>query len=115
MGWDNIYISWKNHLPERFDEEQIKCLDNLMYIITQPCIDYVRNECKETTPTQDQNLVVSLLRLMRALLKVFDDETLYPSPLDKKQTNQIIEQCFIFSCIWSLCVSINTEYRRPYD
>ena len=21
----------------------------------------------------------------------------------------------MFSCIWSLCISINTEYRRPFD
>ena len=66
-----------------------------MYIVVQPCIDYIRKECKETTPTQDQNLVVSLLRLWRALLKVYDDETLYPTPLDRKQTNNIIEQCFV--------------------
>ena len=78
-------------------------------------IDYIRGECKETTPTEDQNLVVSLLRLWRSLMKVFDDETLYPSPLDKKQTAGILEQSFIFASIWSVCVSVNTEYRRPLD
>jgi len=26
-----------------------------------------------------------------------------------------LSQCFLFACIWSLCVSINTEYRKPLD
>ena len=86
-----------------------------MYIVVQPCIDYIRKEAKETTPTEDQNLVVSLLRLWRALLKCYDDESIYPSPLDKKETATIIESCFLFALIWSVCISINTECRRPFD
>ena len=26
-----------------------------------------------------------------------------------------IESTFVFSAIWSLCISINTEFRRPFD
>jgi hypothetical protein len=53
MGWDNLYKSWKNNLPERFDEDQYKIFDNVMYTLVQPIIDYVRNEAKECTPTED--------------------------------------------------------------
>jgi dynein heavy chain len=56
-----------------------------------------------------------MLRLWRALLKVYDDEATYPSPLDKKSTASIIESAFIFACVWSICISINTEFRRPFD
>jgi len=56
-----------------------------------------------------------MLRLWRALLKVYDDEATYPSPLDKKATATIIESSFIFACVWSICISINTEFRRPFD
>jgi dynein heavy chain len=27
MGWDNLYKSWKNKLPSRFDEDQTKVMD----------------------------------------------------------------------------------------
>ena len=27
----------------------------------------------------------------------------------------MIGASFIFSCTWSICVSINTEYRKPFD
>ena len=53
MGWDNLYKSWKNRLPERFDADHTKVCDHLVYIIVQPCIDYVRGQAKETTPTED--------------------------------------------------------------
>jgi len=89
-------------------------LDNLVYIVVQPCIDYIRTEAKETAPTEDQCMVVGLLRIWRALMKVFDDEAHFAS-LDKKQIAGVIESCFLFACIWSICISITTEYRRPFD
>jgi hypothetical protein len=55
-----------------------------------------------------------MLRIWRALLKCFDDEA-YGAQMDKKQIAQVIEWCFLFAAIWSLCVSVNTEYRRPFD
>jgi dynein heavy chain len=114
MGWDNLYKSWKNTLPTKFDEDQIKVLDHLVYIIVQPTIDYLRSDLKETAPTQDQNLVVSLFRILRSLLKHFDTEQNY-NDLDKKQIGTIIESSFLFSATWSLCISVNSECRKPFD
>ena len=114
MGWDNLYKSWKNNLPELFGEDQIKVLDSLVYTLVQPLINYVRKETKEQTPTEDQNLVVSCLRIWRALLKMFDDPKAADDK-DKKMIQMIIESSFIFAAIWSLCITINTECRRPFD
>jgi len=50
----------------------------------QPTIDFIRSDAKEETPTEDQNLIVSLLRIMRALMKMFDNEDTFNS-YDKKQ------------------------------
>lgn len=113
LGWQHLFESWKNTLPEGFEEEQLKVLDSLFSVVVQPCIDFVRHEAKEQTPTEDQNLVVSLLRILRSMLKVFDEGTY--TEADKKQKQTVIESCFIFSAIWSLCISINTEFRKPFD
>jgi dynein heavy chain len=112
MGWRHLYESWRTALPEVFEEEQKKVIDQLINVIVQPCIDYLRNECKEQTPTEDQNLVVSMLRLMTAMMKCFTEGV--HADADKKLKQQILESCFIFSCTWSLCCSINTEYRKPF-
>ena len=37
------------------------------------------------------------------------------SALDKKTVLQIVDSAFVFSCCWSLCVTVNTQFRRPFD
>ena len=114
MGWQHLFESWKNTLPECFDEDQFKVLDQLFAVVVQPCIDFIRHEAKEQTPTEDQNLVVSLLRILRSMLKEYDDNQVKDS--DKKKHKQnMIESSFIFAATWSLCVTVNTEYRKPFD
>jgi dynein heavy chain, axonemal len=114
IGWKPIFKSWINKLPKCFNEDHVKTITNLVDVIIQPCLDFVRGECNETTPTQDQNLVTSCFKIWRGLLVVFDNDN-FITTLDKKQVHSIIESCFIFSAVWSLCISINTEYRRPFD
>lgn len=55
-----------------------------------------------------------MLRILRALLNVFDDEGHF-NQLDKKQVAEVIESSFIMSCIWSLCMTVRTESRKPLD
>jgi dynein heavy chain len=83
MGWEHLFKSWKNTCPEKFGDDQYKVLDQLINVVIQPSLDYIRQQAKETTPTEDQCLVVALLRIWRALLKVFDDEAHFNS-MDKK-------------------------------
>lgn len=101
-------------MPSKFGDDQFKVLDQLIEVVIQPCLDYIRNEAKETTPTEDQCLVVALLRIWKALLKGFEDEAFFDS-MDKKQIAQVIESSFLFAAIWSICISITSEYRRPFD
>jgi dynein heavy chain len=83
MGWRPIFNSWKNKLPTCFHEDHLKTINTLVDVIVQPCMDFVRNDCVETTPTLDQNLVMSMLRIWRRLLVVFDNEA-FIGTLDKK-------------------------------
>lgn len=53
--------------------------------------------------------------MWRGLLRVFDEGGGLPSDIDKKTVHSIVESCFVFASVWSLCVSINTEFRRPFD
>lgn len=32
MGWEHLYKSWKNNLPEKFGEDQFKILDQLINV-----------------------------------------------------------------------------------
>ena len=114
MGWAHLYASWKLKLPTSFTPDQVKVLDAVVDIIVQPTIDYLRNECAESAPTQDQCLVVGMLRILRNLLEVFDNAEFYKS-CDKKKVQSIIESSFLFACIWSFCCTVTTEYRKPMN
>lgn len=55
-----------------------------------------------------------MMRILRAMLKCFDDDAHYNS-MDKKQIGEVIEHSFLMSCIWSICMSVRTESRKPLD
>lgn len=74
LGWDPLYRSWLKELPEGLDEELINGIDELVHWLIPPMLEFIRREAHETTPTQDQNLVRSCLKIMRVLLKIFDGE-----------------------------------------
>jgi hypothetical protein len=68
----------------------------------------------ELTPTTDQNLFNGLLRTWTVLLKVFDDEQ-FIKENDKKALAVIVDSSFIYSAIWSLCTSVDTDSRKKFD
>lgn len=35
--------------------------------------------------------------------------------LEKRQALTVIDNMFLFAVIWSLCITCNSEYRRPID
>lgn len=54
MGWRPVFNSWKNKLPTCFqDDHLMKTVNELVDIVVQPCIDFIRQECVETTKTLD--------------------------------------------------------------
>mmetsp|Transcript_42407 Transcript_42407/g.49462 ORF Transcript_42407/g.49462 Transcript_42407/m.49462 type:complete len:677 (+) Transcript_42407:4205-6235(+) len=111
LGWLPLYQSWLKTLPEGFDEEIITAITDMVNWLIPPLLDFVRYEATETTPTQVQNLVRSCLRIFRALLKVFDeDKTRLEQP--KKDIITIVDGCFMFGLIWSVCATVNTEFRK---
>ena len=59
LGWKPLYTSWKKTLPDFIQENEycMKEVDELVRIVVQPCIDFLREKCKEVAPTNDQNLI----------------------------------------------------------
>jgi dynein heavy chain len=51
MGWNHLYQSWKLTLPKSFKEVNTKVLDQIVDVIVQPTLDYLRAECAEYAVT----------------------------------------------------------------
>ena len=112
MGWEPLFKSWLIDLPEGFDEELVTTIEELVNWLIPPVIEFVRLRAVETTPTQDQNLVRSCLRIFKCLLKMFYDDKKKVEEMQKKDIINIIDGSFMFSMIWSVCASITTQYRK---
>jgi len=80
MGWRPLVASWKKNLPnffvrdEKNQEYYISAIDELIDVLVQPILNFIYGECKITSPSNEQNIVMALLRLWRSLLKVFDND-----------------------------------------
>jgi len=114
LGWMPIFDSWKLKLPAHFAEEHHKIIQELVETIVPPVLSYLREHCHEQSPTQDQNLVQSLLRLWKVQMTKLYDEKHFEAQ-EKKNVIQLIESAFVFACIWSICCSVTTDSRKSID
>lgn len=81
LGWRPMFTSWMNTLPKFFDNKpdeeenaQVNNINELVDIVIEPMIAFIRGSCQETTPTNDQALIQAFCRLFGTLLKHFDVE-----------------------------------------
>lgn len=77
MGWQPIYHSWKKFLPKTFDSDDIAEIDLLFGFMIDAGLKWIRHKGSEISPTQDQNLVLTTMRLLTHLIKDFEDEKYY--------------------------------------
>lgn len=90
MGWRPMFDSWKNTLPSFFDDNpeesenaQMKNIQELIDIVIDPMLKFIRTECQELTVTNDQGLLQALFRIWSTLLKHFDNPE-FTENLDKR-------------------------------
>jgi len=87
-------------------------MDELIEVMVQPILDYIREgKVVELSPTVDQNLITGLLRTWDCHLKFFNDDA-WMKDKDKKVLSSIVDSSFVYSVIWSCCVSCDTDSRR---
>ena len=78
-------------------------------------LEFIRGNIDESSPTQDQNLIQSLFRLFRSLLKEFDSAEYTAAYTDPKLRLAIIEGKFVFSLVWSFGASADTLSRKKIE
>lgn len=113
MGWIPIYKSWKHTLPKHLTPEDLEEIEFLFLWTIDPCIEEIRHHGKEISPTQNQNLVKTLMNIYSGLLQDMDNED--ARQLDIKVKHNILQQRFIFSLFWSIGGSVVYSFRKNFD
>ena len=73
LGWRVLVDSWALSLPETLSEEDKVYIHSLIIWVTEHLLDFIRSNVEEISPTQDPNMVSTLMKLFRCLLKDFDN------------------------------------------
>jgi dynein heavy chain, axonemal len=114
LGWMPLFESWKNSLPDSFLDEDYIEIQMLFTWAVDPILEFMRKNCHEISPTQNTNLVVSLMRIFKSLNKDLADPEFYSS-IEGKNRIILLDNRFVFAIMWSLGGSVNTEYRKSFD
>ncbi|KAK4876213.1 hypothetical protein RN001_012635 [Aquatica leii] len=109
-GWQPYVISWIQTQEKRGKQYQDIMKSFFGYYLNM-ILDYKRLNCKETVPTAELNVIMSLCRL----LEVFATKE---NGIDPKQEDSFEEMCklwFLFCFVWSICCTVNEDGRRKLD
>ncbi|XP_074055006.1 dynein axonemal heavy chain 12 isoform X7 [Macrotis lagotis] len=111
LGWEPLVTSWLDSLEEPLDRKEYQDLLHLLFdwLIT-PALRLRQKKCKELIPTSNSNAVVSLTRLFEVLLA-----KVAAADPNSKHIRVWIMACFIFSLIWSIGGSCDTDGRLVFD
>ncbi|KAJ3118419.1 Dynein heavy chain 7, axonemal [Phlyctochytrium bullatum] len=113
IGWKPLVQSWLEGL-EFLPLEHIRFLFQMFDALVTPCLQFVRRECKELSPTTDIGLVNSHVRLLDSLLDDLRDS----KPEDLSGSTIIIQRLesrFIFALVWSIGGSIDAASQVKFD
>ena len=114
MGWEPLKQSWMNTLPKTL-EPHFARLEELFAWLVEPCLRFVRKNCKELIPTSDVNLPVSLMNIFESMIDEFripEDEEFVMSDKDQRV---FVDSAFAFSVVWSIGGDDGRAWRKKFD
>ena len=115
LGWRILLDSWINTLPSHFSEEEKKHIYSLIDWLAEPLMEYIRGNIEESSPTQDQNILKTLMKFYNVLIKDMADPEHYELYKDPKQRIVIFENKFIFALTWSFGASADSNNRKKIE
>ncbi|KAJ3297193.1 Dynein heavy chain 3, axonemal [Borealophlyctis nickersoniae] len=116
LGWRPLMQSWIAALPAGVGPEQRQLLEALFDWVVPPCLDFIRNECREIVATSSINLAVALMTLISCQLDDFSAEKKPGEELLPPNIQTLWIHCiFLFSAVWSLGGTIDGDSRKKFD
>ena len=116
LGLDVLVQSWTNTLPPALAPLTAR-LVFLTDAYLRPAINFVRDHLKELSPTVDNNLAESLLRLLDCYFAAFVPEDGKPPPAEAAvaKFSACVDELFAFCLVWSVGATTNDEGRQRFD
>ncbi|XP_067686354.1 dynein axonemal heavy chain 7-like [Haliotis asinina] len=115
LGWRPLVKSWMNVMPSTVTETLKSIINDLFERFVDTCLQLVRKGgVKELSPTNDSNLVKSLMNLMDCMMDEFQDEAKI-SQMEEREIVTWLESIFFFAITWSVGASTDDNGRVKFD
>ncbi|PVD24358.1 hypothetical protein C0Q70_14839 [Pomacea canaliculata] len=112
LGWRPLVKSWLQVYPQVLGEE-CKELTHVMFEwLVDPCLDFVRKNCKDYCPAGQANQVHSLMRLMDMLMH---EPVNKEDSADNKHLRFWLAAALMFSIPWSIGGCLDVDSRKKFD
>ena len=113
LGWRALTVSWLDSLPESVtlgDGRQI--LQDMFDWLFDPCLDFIRTNCRQLIPISPMCSVKSTLDFLEALISEAanaDDAT------ENRYLRQWVHASFLFSVVWGIGGCLDEAGRVKFD
>ncbi|CAB3991140.1 dynein heavy chain 3, axonemal-like, partial [Paramuricea clavata] len=117
LGWTPLLDSYMNTLPSVLTKEHRETIKSLFEWLMEPCLDFLRRECRFFIQTSPLHLTASLMRLYTCLMDEISAQATAEGS-DRMSGTQISSwlQClFLFAMVWGVAGTITGESRKKFD
>ncbi|MBN3303948.1 DYH3 protein, partial [Amia calva] len=116
LGWTPLKDSYMDTLPEALSKEHRQLVSDMFNWLVQPCLDFIRRECRFLVQTSPIHLAFSLMRLYSCLLdEIAASGEEGREPMSNQQITLWLQGLFLFAVVWSIGGTINGESRKRFD
>ncbi|XP_069839891.1 dynein axonemal heavy chain 3 isoform X1 [Dendropsophus ebraccatus] len=116
LGWNPLKDSYMNSLPEHLQSEHKELINDMFNWLVQPCLNFIRLECKFLVQTSPIHLTYSMMRLYTCLMDdIVRCEEEGREPMSNQQITLWLQGLFLFSLVWTIGGTINGDSRKKFD
>ncbi|XP_028395151.1 dynein heavy chain 3, axonemal-like isoform X1 [Dendronephthya gigantea] len=117
LGWTPLLDSYMNTLPPSLSKEHRETIKSLFDWLMQPCLDFLRHECKFFVQTSPLHLTSSHMRLYTCLMDEISAQATAEGS-DRMSATQIsswLQGLFLFAMVWGVAGTITGDSRKKFD
>nr|XP_014349786.1 PREDICTED: dynein heavy chain 3, axonemal [Latimeria chalumnae] len=116
LGWNPLKESYMDTLPATLSAEHHELINDLFNWLVQPCLDFIRHECRFVVQTSPIHLAYSMMRLYTSLLdEIKESGTEEKEPMSSQQITLWLQGLFLFALVWTIGGTLTGDSRKKFD